>query len=136
MFISLFIEEGRYMDIARPNRVCTKYSMNVVENEYHFIFVCPFFSDLRKLCYKCTLVISLKSLHSVNPVPSIPLLYVRIPFEWICRVCIAYIYVIFFSHYVHSISSLYLSLFPFSLSIFPSLSIFHLLLFFYVCVGQ
>jgi len=45
----LAIEEGRYRDIAMPNRVCTKYSMNVVENEYHFIFVCPFFSDLRKL---------------------------------------------------------------------------------------
>jgi len=23
--------------------------MNVVENEYHFILVCPFFSDFRKL---------------------------------------------------------------------------------------
>ena len=39
MFISLLIEEGRYKNIAKPNRLYTKCGMNVVENEYHFIFV-------------------------------------------------------------------------------------------------
>jgi len=39
MFISLFIEEGRYKNIAKPNRLYTKCGMKVVENEYHFIFV-------------------------------------------------------------------------------------------------
>ena len=76
-------------------------------------------------CYKCTLVFSMKLLHSVNPLPSILFLYLRILFEWMCRVCIAYIYVIYFSHYLHSISLFYLSLFPFSISLlsFPSLSL-------------
>ena len=83
---------------------------------------------LRMWCYKCTLVFSMKLLHSVNPLPSILFLYLRILFEWMCRVCIAYIYVIYFSHYLHSISSFYLSLFPFSISLlsFPSLFPFSL----------
>jgi len=51
---------------------------------------------------------------------------------------IAYIYVIYFSHYLHSISSLFLSLFPFSLSIYIyiyiSFSLHIILIVVFLCV--
>jgi hypothetical protein len=42
-----FIETGRYSNVARNMRLCTKCNMSVVESEYHFLLVCPFYSDLR-----------------------------------------------------------------------------------------
>ena len=44
---SLFIETGRYYNIDRYNRICPLCNMNVVEDEYHFILVCPFYNTLR-----------------------------------------------------------------------------------------
>jgi hypothetical protein len=46
---SLFIEEGRYRNIPRNERVCTRCNMGVIENEYHFLLICPLYRDLRKL---------------------------------------------------------------------------------------
>ena len=53
----LNIEEGRYRNIDRQDRLCTKCNMSTVENEYHFALVCPFYRDLRLQClpkYYCT----------------------------------------------------------------------------------
>ena len=44
----LFIEEGRYHNIARELRLCKYCNMNMIENEYHFLLVCPFYHDLRR----------------------------------------------------------------------------------------
>ena len=41
------IEEGRYRHIDRNQRFCTKCHMNVIENEFHFFLVCPFYRQLR-----------------------------------------------------------------------------------------
>lgn len=46
----LAIEEGRFRNIERNNRKCLFCNMNVVEDEYHFILVCPCFRDIRKTC--------------------------------------------------------------------------------------
>ena len=43
----LLIEEGRYRNLPRSERICQKCTMNVVENEYHFLLVCPFYRELR-----------------------------------------------------------------------------------------
>lgn len=43
----LMIEEGRYRQIDRDNRLCICCNMKMVEDEYHFIMVCPAFRDLR-----------------------------------------------------------------------------------------
>ena len=45
----LAIEEGRFRNIDRKQRLCNKCNMQVLENEYHFLLVCPFYSDLRSL---------------------------------------------------------------------------------------
>ena len=47
---SLAIEVGRYPRprIARHERICAFCNMNVVENEFHFLFACPFYIDLRR----------------------------------------------------------------------------------------
>lgn len=45
---SLKIESGRYENISRENRTCNKCSMNVIENEFHFLLVCPFYREIRK----------------------------------------------------------------------------------------
>ena len=46
----LMIEEGRYRNIDRNQRVCTKCNMNVIENEFHFVLVCPIYRQLRNEC--------------------------------------------------------------------------------------
>ena len=46
----LAIEEGRFRNIERCNRKCVYCHMKVVEDEYHFVLVCPFYRDERKEC--------------------------------------------------------------------------------------
>lgn len=43
----LLIEEGRYRNIPRDHRTCTHCNMNLIENEYHFLLVCPKYRELR-----------------------------------------------------------------------------------------
>lgn len=53
----LAIEEGRYRNIERNERLCTKCNMKQIETEYHFLLVFPYYNDLRKTClsrYYCT----------------------------------------------------------------------------------
>ena len=38
---NLLVESGRYEGIPRVRRICKSCSMNVVEDEYHFVSVCP-----------------------------------------------------------------------------------------------
>ena len=47
---SLEIEIGRYHynRTDRQNRLCKLCNMNMVENEYHFVLVCPAYNDLRR----------------------------------------------------------------------------------------
>ena len=46
----LAIEEGRFRNIAREERKCIFCPMNCIEDEYHFILVCPFYRDIRMSC--------------------------------------------------------------------------------------
>ena len=53
----LLIEEGRHRNIPRSERICLRCNMNVVENEYHFLLVCPFYREIRYRClpnYYCS----------------------------------------------------------------------------------
>ena len=44
----LAIEKGSYnININRENRLCTYCNMNVIENEFHFLLVCPKYRHLR-----------------------------------------------------------------------------------------
>ena len=45
---SLAIESGRYNNTPREERLCIHCNMNTIENEYHFLLVCPFYADLRR----------------------------------------------------------------------------------------
>ena len=45
---NLNIEKGRYTNENRRNRICTRCTLNDIEDEFHFILVCPFYSSLRK----------------------------------------------------------------------------------------
>ena len=45
---NLEIERGRHLDVPRENRKCRLCSMGMVESEYHFILVCPLYSELRR----------------------------------------------------------------------------------------
>ena len=47
---TLLIEKGRY--IERDKRLCQMCDMNDVEDEYHFILKCPFYTHLRHLYIK------------------------------------------------------------------------------------
>ena len=35
-------------NIDRNLRLCSKCNMQFIENEYHFVLVCPFYGELRK----------------------------------------------------------------------------------------
>lgn len=46
---ALAIETGRHRGIPRENRKCTLCNTNDIEDEYHFIIVCPLFNNLRNV---------------------------------------------------------------------------------------
>ena len=53
----LEVEEGRYRNIELNQRLCRYCNMGFIENEYHFILICPFYYELRNTClprYYCT----------------------------------------------------------------------------------
>ena len=43
----LQIERGRHLNIPRNERICRNCNSNMIENEYHFLLICPKYSDLR-----------------------------------------------------------------------------------------
>ena len=45
---NLAIERGRIEHIDRNERVCKLCNSNVIENEFHFLLVCPLYRELRK----------------------------------------------------------------------------------------
>ena len=45
---NLEIERGRYQNIPREERFCKFCTSNVIENEYHFLLVCPLYRSLRR----------------------------------------------------------------------------------------
>ena len=45
---NLEIERGRYIGISKDQRVCKCCNARSIESEFHFLLVCPFYSDLRK----------------------------------------------------------------------------------------
>jgi hypothetical protein len=49
---SLEIEAGRWNNTSRNNRICKLCSLGVVEDELHYICVCPFYNSIRKEFYK------------------------------------------------------------------------------------
>ena len=44
----LAIERGRHDNTGRNDRICKHSNLNMIENEYHFLLVCPIYRDLRK----------------------------------------------------------------------------------------
>ena len=42
------IEEGRYRNIDKNNRICPYCNMKLTEDEFHFLLVCPAYRDLRQ----------------------------------------------------------------------------------------
>ena len=46
---SLKVETGRYDATARENRLCTMCNLEDIEDEYHFILKCPYYTDIRNL---------------------------------------------------------------------------------------
>ena len=45
---NLEIETGRYNKIVRASRMCKYCNMNLVEDEFHFLLACPYYTDLRR----------------------------------------------------------------------------------------
>jgi hypothetical protein len=45
---NLAIETGRHQGTPREERKCQKCTMNVIENEFHFLLICPNYYNLRK----------------------------------------------------------------------------------------
>ena len=73
----LAIESGRYDDTPRSDRLCKFCNLNVVENKYHFLLVCPLCIDIRRkyfnsyFCHWPTLMkienlLSVKSKRKIN----------------------------------------------------------------------
>jgi hypothetical protein len=44
----LEIERGRYSNIPRDERKCKFCNLNVIENEYHFLLICPLYTSIRQ----------------------------------------------------------------------------------------
>ena len=52
------IESGRVNNIELRNRVCPLCNSGEIEDEYHFVLICPFYVDLR---------VTLPTHYTVNP---------------------------------------------------------------------
>ena len=48
----LAIETGRYNSIELEDRKCNQCNMNTIESEFHFLLICPKYTDLRKKMLK------------------------------------------------------------------------------------
>ena len=46
---NLEIERGRYHNIDRENIICKFCNLKAIENEFHFLLICPLYRDIRKL---------------------------------------------------------------------------------------
>ena len=44
----LHIERGRYENVPRDERICKCCNMSQIESEYHFLLVCPLYTELRR----------------------------------------------------------------------------------------
>ena len=49
---SLQIETGRYENLPREQRICQMCNMKKIEDEFHFLLVCPYYRDLRQKYFK------------------------------------------------------------------------------------
>jgi len=43
----LFVETGRHRQIPRQDRKCILCNIDDVEDEYHFMLICPFYNNIR-----------------------------------------------------------------------------------------
>ena len=44
----LFVETGRHRDIPYHHRICSLCTLNQIEDEFHFMCICPLYSDVRE----------------------------------------------------------------------------------------
>ena len=44
---NLLVERGRHIGIPYQQRICPFCSLNEIEDEYHFVFICPLYSEIR-----------------------------------------------------------------------------------------
>ena len=57
----LAIERGRYTNIVKESRFCP-CCKSIIENELHFLLVCPLYKDIRKQC--------IETKYYTNPCPN------------------------------------------------------------------
>ena len=50
---SLPVNVQRYYNIDRIYRTCDKCTSNDVADEFHYLFVCPYFTSIREKCIPC-----------------------------------------------------------------------------------
>ena len=44
----LFVETGRHRDISYQQRICSLCTLHEIEDEFHFMCICPLYSDVRE----------------------------------------------------------------------------------------
>ena len=44
--LPLFIETGRYSNISAENRICKFCTLNIINDEFHFLMQCPFYNEI------------------------------------------------------------------------------------------
>ena len=66
---SLEVEIGRYFNIPRNERICPLCTTNSIENEHHFLLVCPMCKDLRRKSFKsyCCIWPTLNKFDNIMP---------------------------------------------------------------------
>ena len=62
----LRIEEGRFRDINRNLRICHLCNSNTIEDEYHFLLVCPAYRDIRINTLQSIFVVGQQSKNSLS----------------------------------------------------------------------
>jgi hypothetical protein len=48
----LEVEQGRYYNVAKNKRICKMCTKSEIEDEFHFLLVCPCYDNFRKMYIK------------------------------------------------------------------------------------
>ena len=60
---NLAIETGRHSNTPRELRFCILCKQKAIENEYHFVMICPFYKDLRERFFPQDFIVNISLFH-------------------------------------------------------------------------
>ena len=72
--LPLRINTGRWVGLPKKERICKFCNLHMIEDEYHFVFICPLYTDLRMKYIPTINIYSMQTLYQLLSTKNIQLL--------------------------------------------------------------